>query len=203
MTNHPRQPGPNPKEESAFCLHEGDTFLFPFAEQELYTDEYLKWMNDPEITRTIGRFDYLLPVNREKLVDYYNSLDRNTSVFLAIYVGQNEDALAPARTGKKFIGTLKIYDIDPLARRAALGIAIGDRSEWGKGYASKAIRIACHYIFDTLGMRKITAGYIDGNSGIERAFAKNDFEIEAVFREHLFFQGKFVDHKFVCLFRKQ
>lgn len=202
-TNDPKQSEANVWEESTFCLHESDTFLFPFGHEELYSDEYLKWMNDPQITRTIGRFDYLLPVDRGKLVGYFNSLDRTTSAFLAIYVGQDEGALTTTKAGKKFIGTLKIYDIDPLAQRAALGIAIGDRSEWGKGYASKAIRIACRYIFEVLGMRKITAGYIAGNTGIERAFAKNGFEVEAVFREHLFFEGQFVDHKFVCLFRNR
>lgn len=184
-----------------FCLHEEQMCLFPFGLQELHSEEYLKWMNDPEITKTIGRFDYLLPVDRSKLVDYYNNINRSNTVFLAIYLCSDDYTSFNDKTGMTFIGTLKIYDIDLLSRKASIGIAIGSRANWGKGYAAKAIAIACQYIFNTLGLRKITAGYIANNIGMEKAFLKNGFEIEAVFKEHLFFDGVYADHKFVCKFR--
>jgi len=51
-------------------------------------------------------------------------------------------------------------------------------------------------------VRKITAGYIANNIAMERAFIKNGFEAEAVFKEHLYYEGEFVDHKFVCKFKR-
>lgn len=82
----------------------------------------------------------------------------------------------------------------------ALGIAIGDKFEWGKGYASKAIHVASKHIFEVLGLRKITAGYIANNIGMARAFLENNFVIEAVFKEHLYYEGQYVNHKYVCKF---
>jgi len=184
-----------------FCLQEDEIYLLSFGRDELNSKEYLKWMNDLEITKTLGRFDYLMPVDRAKLNEYYESLDREKTIFLAIYLKTNGFVGEIKKADMKFIGTVKVYDIDLLAKRASLGIAVGDRSEMGKGYASKAIRIASRYIFDTLGLRKITAGYISGNKGVERAFLKNDFQVEAVFKEHIFYEGLYVDHKFVCKFR--
>lgn len=202
MTEKEKNPKSVQTDEMAFCLHEGDIRLYTFGREELYSDDYLKWMNDSEITRTLGRFDYLFPVDRAKLVDYFNAINKTNTVFLAIYLGRNVEPPPVCRADMQFIGTLKIYDIDLLAKRASLGIVIGDKSEWGKGYAGTAIRIACRYIFEVLGMRKITAGYVADNVGMERAFLNNGFEIEATFKEHLFFEGRYVDHKFVCLFRK-
>lgn len=184
-----------------FCLHEDEMYLLPFGNKELHSEEYLTWMNDVEITKTLGRFDYLMPVDRSKLVEYYNAINRNNTVFLAIYLGGGSPSCQIDKTSMSFIGTLKIYDIDLLSRRASIGIAIGDRANWGKGYSSKAIRIACRYIFETLGMRKITAGYIASNIGMERAFLKNGFEVEAVFKDHLYYEGNYSDHKYVCKFR--
>jgi RimJ/RimL family protein N-acetyltransferase len=184
-----------------FCLHEDDMYLLPFGTKELHSEEYLTWMNDVEITKTLGRFDYLMPVDRSKLVDYYNAINRNNTVFLAIYLGGGLHSSQIDKTEMRFIGSLKIYDIDQLARRASIGVAIGDRANWGKGYSSKAIRIACQYIFETLGLRKITAGYIASNIGMERAFLKNGFEVEAIFKEHLYYEGTYSDHKYVCKFR--
>lgn len=194
------QAGKQP-DNAYFCLHEDDICLFSFGMDELYSEEYLKWMNDLEITKTLGRLDYLMPVDRAKLVEYYNGINKENTIFLAIYLKGNSPPTQIKKTDMKFIGTLKIYDIDLLAKRASLGIAIGDKLVWGKGYASKAIHIASQYVFEVLGLRKITAGYIASNISMERAFLKNGFGIEAIFKEHLYYEGQYVDHKFVCKFR--
>lgn len=189
------------KEDEIRFLQDEQIYLSPFGVKELYSAEYLKWMNDTEVTKTLGRFDYLMPVSRQKLIDYYNNLDKDNTIFLAIYHLSDNPAFKWRR--RKFVGTLKIYDIDKLAKRASLGILIGDRSNWGKGFATHAIRVATHYIFDVLGFRKITAGYLAGNTGMEHAFLKNGYKKEAIFREHHFFSGKFVDHVFVSKFRSK
>ena len=185
-----------------FCLHEDKIYLFAFGSQELYSEEYLKWMNDLEVTKTLGRYDYLMPVDRAKLVEYYNSINKDDTIFLAIYLSANCHSAQIKKSDMKFIGTLKIYGIDLLAKRAEIGIAIGDRSEWGQGHAGTAIRIACRYIFGTLGLRKIVAGYIASNIAMERVFLQNGFEVEAIFKEHLHHEGQYVDHKFVCKFKR-
>jgi ribosomal-protein-alanine N-acetyltransferase len=188
-------------DDTCLFLHEDNICLFPFGTEELYSEDYLKWMNDLDITKTIGRFDYLMPVDRAKLVEYYNDISKENTIFLAIYLKSDGSPGQIKKMGMKFIGTLKIYDIDLLAKRASLGIAIGDKLEWGKGCAGKAIHIASRYIFEVLGLRKISAGYIASNIGMERAFLKNGFGVEAVFKEHVYFEGQYVDHKFVCKFR--
>lgn len=145
-------------------------------------------MNDREVTRTIGRFDYAFPVSRAKLSSYFDAIDTETTVFLAIF------RRVRGKRGEKFVGTLKIYEMDLLARRASLGILVGDKSEWGKGVATQAIGIACRYIFDELGFGKITAGYLATNAAMHRAFEKNGFEVEGVLRKQVFFAGSLVDH---------
>jgi ribosomal-protein-alanine N-acetyltransferase len=187
------------RDPDPFRLHQGRISLYPFGRGELYSDAYLKWMNDPEITKTIGRYDYLMPVSRKKLVDYYRSLDQENTIFLAIYLESTS-----SKAGKKnraFVGTLKIYDIDKLARRASIGIVIGERDQWGRGHAATAINIAVEYVFHVLGLRKVTAGYLANNIGMARVFQKAGFEQEARFKEHVFFRGDLVDHIFVCKFR--
>ena len=182
---------------SPFELREGPLLMRPFTRRELDSTAYLQWMNDPQVTRTIGRFDYLFPVSRSKLVEYFNGIDTDTTIFLAIYV-------RPKSGGKhRFVGTLKIYDIDQLARRAAMGIMVGARMQWGRGIASAAIRAACRYIFEDLGFRKVIAGYLATNVGMHRAFEKNGFQVEGLLREQVFFAGRLVDHVMVGKFRNE
>jgi RimJ/RimL family protein N-acetyltransferase len=181
---------------SPYSLREGSVVLRPFTRRNLYSPEYLRWMNDPRVTRTIGRFDYHFPVSRAKLVDYFNSIDTDTSMFFAIY------AKSLRRSSERFVGTFKIYDLDRLARRASIGIVVGEPKAWDRGIASAAIRAACRFIFDELGFRKVTAGYHATNIGMHRAFEKNGFQVEGVLRDQLYVAGNIVDHVLVCKFGK-
>jgi len=180
--------------DAPFALRDGAVSLRPFTERDAASPDYLRWMNDPEVTRTIGRFDYLLPVSRAKLKQYFDDIDADSTVFLAIE--------SPTRRGgaPRFVGTLKIYDLDPLARRASLGIMVGERKAWGRGIATAAIRAACRYVFEVLGFAKVTAGYLASNAGMHRAFRKNGFRTEGVLRKQVFFAGRLVDHVLVCKF---
>lgn len=175
-------------------LKSGNVLLRPFSSKNLMSREYLSWMNDRDVVRTIGRFDYLFPVTRAKLVRYVNDIDPETQVFLAIYRRRD-------RSRSQFVGTLKIYDMDYLARRASLGILIGDKSAWGSGLASSAIDAACSYIFAELGLNKVSAGYMSSNKGMHRAFEKNGFVIEGVLKGHLYLSGDLADHVLVAKFR--
>lgn len=180
--------------DAPFSLREGAVLLRPFTRRDAVSSAYLRWMNDPQVTRTIGRFDYLLPVSRAKLKQYFEDIDTDNTVFLGIH------AHAGRGPGTRFVGTLKIYDLDPLARRASLGIMVGERSAWGRGIATAAIRAACRYVFEVLGFGKVTAGYLATNIGIHQAFRKNGFQKEGVLRRQVFFAGKLVDHVMVCKF---
>jgi len=174
-------------------LREGVVFLRPFTRRDAASDKYLQWMNDPLVTRTIGRFDYLLPVSRAKLLQYFDDIDTDTSVFLGIH-------LRASRT-TRLVGTLKLYDFDHLARRASLGIMVGEREAWGRGIASAAIRAACRYLFEVLGFNKVSAGYLASNVGMHLAFRKNGFKVEGRLCKQVFFAGRLDDHIMVGKFR--
>jgi len=180
---------------SPFVLVEGAVVLRPFTRRNAASDEYLRWMNDPQVTRTIGRFDYLLPVSRAKLLQYFDDIDTDSAVFLGIHYHSSSNARP------RLVGTLKLYDLDALARRASLGIMVGDRSAWGRGIASAAIRAACRYVFEVLGFGKVTAGYLASNVGMHRAFQKNGFKVEGRLRKQVFFAGHLEDHVMVGKFR--
>lgn len=164
--------------------------LFPFEEMELNSESYLQWMNDREIIKTIGRNDYLLPVSAIKLKDYFQSLNRETVAFFAIYYSESKEKNGN-KENMKFVGTLKLYDIDFTSKKASIGILVGDRNVWGKGIATDAISAACKYCFDILKLNKVCAGYIEENMGMAKAFKKNKFSVEGVLKEHFYDLEKF------------
>ena len=73
------------------------------------------------------------------------------------------------------IGNCMYYDIDYVARRTELGILIGDRDYWGRGYGTDAVTTLLDYIFDTTQLTHVYLHTLDWNVRAQRAFAKCGF----------------------------
>ncbi len=80
------------------------------------------------------------------------------------------------------IGNILLIGIDALHRRAELGIAIGEKGDWGRGYGTDAIRVILRYAFEVLKLRRVELiTDVDNERGI-RAYEKCGFVREGVLR---------------------
>lgn len=183
-----------------FCLKNNKIALYPFSNDELNSPSYLKWMNDFDIVKTIGRNDYLMPVSHQKLVQYVQGINTETTMFLAIYY--NEKGVEEGKEKNNFVGTLKIYDIDFIHKRASIGILVGEKVFWGKNIATQAIALADEYILNKLHLNKITAGYLASNIGMKKAFEKNGYIQEGELKKHFFDSEVFQDTILVAKFKE-
>jgi [ribosomal protein S5]-alanine N-acetyltransferase len=92
----------------------------------------------------------------------------------------------------RHIGNIKIGPINQIHRFADIGLLIGERDCWGKGYATEALRLVTNYAFKTLNLHKLTAGCYDGNKGSEKAFIKAGFVVEGIRKKHCYCYGVYV-----------
>lgn len=145
-------------------------------------DAYYRWMNDPEITCYLESRFY--PSSIESLADYVSSkLEDRDNVFLAIVL----------KEGDRHIGNIKLGPIDWNHRLADVGILIGEKEHWGKGYATEAIRLIVDYGFGKLNLHKLTAGCYDVNQASIKIFQKAGFSIEGTRKQHYYCDGTYVD----------
>ena len=170
--------------------------LVPFTEEHLNDPKYLSWLKDYEVMRYIGRPEYFKPFEFKMVQDYIESLWQNEYVtFFAVLTQEGT-----------FIGTAKINYLDAQGfetKTADIGIMIGNRNEWGKGYASDAIKAACAYAFDTLGARKLVAGCNAKNGAVVRIFEKAGFKEEGRIRKKLFCEDEWCDHILLGCFKEE
>lgn len=61
------------------------------------------------------------------------------------------------------VGALDLYDYDPFARKAGVGIVLDD-SHRGKGWAAEVMRSFERYVFGTLGLHSLFAMVPKGNT---------------------------------------
>ena len=147
--------------------------LSPVQIQDV-NDQYLLWLNDVEVnkfleTRWISQTLETVVAHIEKVSS------SSTEVLLKIVI---------AAEGMH-IGNIKIGPIDVNNKSAELSYFIGDKSFWGKGYATEAINLCVDYCFETLGLHKVQAGCFEKNIGSQKALLKSGFELEGRLRQRI------------------
>lgn len=76
----------------------------------------------------------------------------------------------------RHIGNCAIYEIDWNTAEAHVGIVIGDRRYWDKGYGSDAFRALIDYAFNHLGMRRLHLKTLERNIRAQKCFIKCGFQ---------------------------
>ena len=151
------------------------------------TENYVRWINDPEVTKFLEcRFQtYTL----KDLTHYIKNLKDNELLFAILLKNIH-------------IGNIKLV-IDKIHKIANIGIMIGDKSQWGKGYGTQAIKLAIKYAFDKLKLHKATTGIYAVNKGSIKAFIKAGFVIEGVLKEHYLYNNKYIDNFLLGIINKK
>ena len=143
---------------------------------------YFDWLNNYEVTRFLETGSF--PTTTATLRNYLESIAKHpNNVMLAII----------EKKTNRHVGNVKLGNIHPLHRNADIGIMVGDKSVWGKGYGSEAMELMLEYGFKRLNLHKITLGVYADHDGAVRAYKKLGFAVEGTLKEQLFRDGAFRD----------
>ena len=75
------------------------------------------------------------------------------------------------------IGTIDLFDFDPMHKRAGIGILITDKENRGKGYASEALDLLINYCFTTLQLHQIYCNITTDNTDSIHLFTSKGFQL--------------------------
>lgn len=103
---------------------------------------------------------------------------------------------------KQYIGGCGINEVNWLTRVAVVGIMIGDKNYWGKGYGTDAMKVLMKFIFEEMNMNKIRLGTFSFNERAIKSYKKCGFEIEGVLKNEIFKEGKYYDEIIMSSFNK-
>ena len=140
-------------------LIESNIFLRVLSREDV-TTRYLSWLSDSEVLRYL-EVRFSPPQTLGDLEGFISAVNASDdTLMLGIFLTSDN----------VHIGNIKLGPIDRNHSTGDIGLLIGDRSQWGRGYASLAIKLLCDYAFTKLRLIKITAGCYASNEGSRRAF---------------------------------
>ena len=161
--------------------------------RELLADDvkesYIEWFKDEDVTQFLEVDGNSLTV--QDVIDYFEYGRKTKKYYM--------HAICLKETGKH-IGNLKVGPIDWKHGLSDLVTVIGDKEQWGKGYATEAIKLGNRIAFEKYNIRKLTGGMYASNIGSTKAYTNAGWIIEGRLFNHYMVDGKFEDRIIVSCF---
>ncbi len=143
----------------------------------------ISWLTDPEVNR------YMLsghdPITVEDEVAWYGRMAASdTDLVVQIHIRE---------TGA-YIGNIGMHHVDTNHRGAEIGIMIGDKSEWSRGYGRDAMIALLRFAFGDLGLHRVVLRCHPDNERGVAAYRAVGFTEVGHEREAVFIEGEWQDH---------
>ena len=139
------------------------------------------WRNNREITSSLGGNYYYVSSEREKKWIENSIYNDKNNIRLAICLKEKNN----------YIGNVNLNNIDWINRNAEFSIFIGEKNEWGKGYAQEATKLMLNFGFRQRNLNRIYLTVLENNNPAISLYNKIGFKKEGVFREMLFKDNKY------------
>ena len=147
-----------------------------------YLEHYHRWINDPEVVDMLGvsRLPLSMQDEREWLEE---ALDR-----------QKEARSFTILTKKGHpIGNIGFNHLTYNNRHGTIGIMIGEKGFWNRGYGTDAMRTLMRFGFEELGLIRIELRVDSMNERAIACYKKCGFVVEGRSRKHTFVNGEYHD----------
>ncbi|MFC7322082.1 GNAT family N-acetyltransferase [Halobacillus campisalis] len=159
-----------------------------------------RWANDEKLTQQGSGSSAALQNNNPKEAieaHYENNLTSHDmwthgKVFIVYTLATDE-----------VIGKCDFRQVNPITRSAEIGLNIGERSFWGKGYGQDIIKTMLKHLFYTLNVRRVQLDTWSGNHQAIRLYEKCGFKHEGKLRQNEFIDGEYYDTVLMGLLREE
>jgi RimJ/RimL family protein N-acetyltransferase len=103
-------------------------------------------------------------------------------------------------TDDKLIGFVGLW-LNLIHSEAWVGIGIGEREYWGKGYGTDAMKLVVQYAFMELGLQRVSLGLHEYNARALKSYEKVGFRLEGRTRQDVLREGRRTDTLWMGILR--
>ena len=176
-------------------IFRGELVRVTAEEPDVLLQEEVRWQHDSEFVRLVDS-DVLSLSSQKKLKERMEK--RIDSGF------SPERYPFSVRTlvDDKLIGFFGLY-VELTHSNAWVGIGIGDRDFWSKGYGTDAMKLCLQYAFLELALQRVSLGLHGYNTRALRSYEKAGFKMEGYTRQDVLREGKRTNTLWMGILREE
>ncbi|MFD2445326.1 GNAT family N-acetyltransferase [Bacillus sp. CGMCC 1.16607] len=146
-------------------------------------DRYL-WCLDEEVTKHLNMPEKYPPFSKEETKNWIEMCINKTNGYEQKAILNDENI---------HIGWVDLKNIDKLNKHAELGIAIGNKNYWGRGYGLAAMKEMLSFGFTQLDLNKIWLRVEVDNHKAIKSYKRMGYVEEGILRQDRLRKGEFID----------
>lgn len=164
-------------------IFKGDLVKLSAFDPEELAKAYTAWTRDSELQRLFDAGASSLH-SAKAGTDFFEKLLKNDSQANHFFSIRKLD-------DNRLLGDINLDVINNWSSRDSfVGLGIGDREDWGKGYGTDAMKIMLRFAFTELNLRRVTLTVFEYNPRAIRSYEKTGFYHEGRLRGALLRDGK-------------
>ncbi|MBA7503138.1 Spermidine N(1)-acetyltransferase [subsurface metagenome] len=152
-----------------------------------------EWLNDEEVM-----WFWAAPGNTQSLPEveqWFTRLQEVADHPSKQFIIENEEGTP--------IGQIFYEHLDTKHQRTEVGILIGEKEYWGKGYGTDAMIAFLDYLFNELGLHRVYLHLQSYNTRALKSYEKCGFIQEGILRHHSFTRGEYYDDLIMGILRTE
>lgn len=155
---------------------------------------FVAWLNDPEVRHGIHMH---LPMSMAREEIWFEEMIKRPV--------DAQTLVIEAKSGKNWvtIGTCGFHNIDTLVHSAEVGILIGEKGYWNRGYGTETMQLLLKHGFHSLNLNRIDLMVYEDNPGGIRAYEKAGFVHEGRLRQAQYTDGEYKDVLIMSVLRSE
>ena len=130
---------------------------------------FTEWLNDLELTQYLSMYPHIISLQGEKEILEKLAREHNYSI---VDIGTN-----------KLLGNCGFLHIDNVNQTGEVGIFIGSKNNWNKGYGTDALCLLLDFGFKVLNLHNISLRVVSYNPRAKKVYEKIGFKTIGKMRE--------------------
>jgi len=145
----------------------------------------LEWLNDPDVRDNLAS---VYPFGRAHEQQWFEEMLKREPAEQPFAI----EAPGPRR---RFVhvGGVSFHGVDWRNRWAEVGIFIGRKDYWGRGFGTDALRALVRWAFSELNLNRVWLRVYEDNARAIRSYEKVGFRLEGRLRQDRFHRGRYWD----------
>lgn len=149
-------------------LYRGELVRLAAMDPEKDAEAFARWSHDSEYRRLLDSD----PARPERAAPIRADIEKRAER------GDNNGFGVHTLADDTLIGFVGLWVASWASAEAFVGIGLGDRAYWGRGYGSDAMRLALRFAFDELNLRRVSLEAFAYNTRAIRSYEKVGFRLE-------------------------
>ena len=173
----------------------GELVSLSAVDPEEFSKAFTHWRRDSEFMRLIDSSEAMLRSQKDSQKWIEKELeDQEVNQYLFTIRTLAED---------KLLGDIGLSVVTWMSREAFVGLGIGERDFWARGYGTDVMKVILRYAFTEINLRRVTLSVFEYNPRAVRSYEKAGFVHEGRMRQFLNREGKRWDMLFMSILRDE